>query len=126
MRLWKGRIEYGSNWIVQRVCIRGVFGDFRVIFLTAESASSAARFRVVLSELRYGLVENCSEWNSHFRAVGRTHGMRPSGRRGGVMQGIFWGAGLLGFIRVRGYRFEVWRNVGHLPFLKWPTFYSDC
>lgn len=34
------------------------------------------------------------------------------------MQGNFWGAGLLGFIRVRGYRFEAWRDVGYLPFLK--------
>ena len=50
-----------------------MLGDLRVIFLTAESAPSVARFRVVLSELGYGLVENCSEWNSHFgwRWVGR-------------------------------------------------------
>ena len=44
-----------------------MLGDLRVIFLTAESAPSVARFRVVLSELGYGLVENCFEGNLHFQ-----------------------------------------------------------
>ena len=53
----------------------------------AESAPSAARFRVALSVLGSCLVENCPEGNSHFWAVGRTHGMRPSGLGGTAANG---------------------------------------
>ena len=38
-----------------------------VSLFLAGSAPSVTRFRVVLSELGYGLVENCSEANSHFQ-----------------------------------------------------------
>ena len=47
----------------------GMLGDWRGIFLTAESAPLAARFRVALSMLGCCLVENCSEVNSHLLAV---------------------------------------------------------
>ena len=41
-----------------------------------------ARFRVVLSELRYGLVENCSEVNSHYG--GRSDARNASGGTRGM------------------------------------------
>ena len=74
----------------KRAWLWGVLGDLRVIFIHAESAPSVARFRVVLSELRYGLVENCSEVNSHFgwRWVGRMNA--PAQDIGGG--GKLWGA----------------------------------
>lgn len=63
-------------------------------------------------------VENCSEMNSLFCGCS-SDAFHASVRTKGLCDaGYFWGAGFLGFIRVRGYRFEIWRNVGHLLFLK--------
>ena len=63
-----------------------MLGDLRVIFLTAESAPLAARFRPYINLVNP--VVDCTRGEiriefSFFVAVGRTHGMRPSGRGGG-------------------------------------------
>ena len=59
-----------------------MLGDLRGIFILGRICAIGGKISRSLIGAYACLVENCSEANSHFGAVGRTHGMRPSGRGG--------------------------------------------